>query len=62
MGQDIAYVYKQGKAHQVILSKGLRTASSVQIIEGLNIGDTLLTSGVMQLRDGMNVTISKLEE
>ena len=62
MGQDIAYVYKQGKAYQVILVKGLRTASSVQIIEGLNAGDTLLTSGVMQLRDGMNVTISKLEE
>ena len=62
MGQDIAYVYKQGKAHQVILTKGLRTSSSVQIIEGLNVGDTLLTTGVMQLRDGMSVTISKLEE
>ena len=62
MGQDIAYVYKGGKAHKVVLIKGLRTASSVQIIEGLNIRDTLLTTGVMQLRDGMNVSISKLEE
>lgn len=62
MGQDIAYTYKNGKAHRVVLTKGLRTASSVQIVEGLNIGDTLLTTGVMQLRDGMNVSISKLEE
>ena len=62
MGQYIAYIYKQGKAQQVILTKGLRTASSVQIIEGLNIGDTLLTTGVMQLRDGMNVSITQLKE
>ena len=62
MGQDIAFIYKGGKAQQVILTKGLRTASSVQIIEGLNIGDTLLTTGVMQLRDGMNVSITQLKE
>lgn len=62
MGQDIAYTYKNGKAHRVVLTKGLRTASSVQILEGLNIGDTLLTTGVMQLRDGMNISIAKLEE
>ena len=37
MGQDIAYTYKNGKAHRVVLTKGLRTASSVQILEGLNI-------------------------
>jgi len=59
MGRDIAYVYKDGKAHQVVLKKGMRTASDVQIIEGLNIGDTLLVSGVMQLRDGMPVTIDR---
>lgn len=62
MGQDIAYTYKNGKAHRVVLTKGLRTASSVQVLEGLNIGDTLLSTGVMQLRDGMNVSIAQLEE
>ena len=62
MGRDIAYIYKNGKAKQVVLTKGLRTASSVQIIEGLSIGDTLLTTGVMQLRDGMNVSIEQLQE
>ncbi len=62
MGQDIAYTYKNGKAHQVVLTKGLRTASSVQIIEGLTVGDTLLTTGVMQLRDGMNISIVQLKE
>jgi len=62
MGRDIAYIYKDGKAHQVVLTKGMRTASSVQIIKGLNAGDTLLTSGVMQLRDGLPVVIDYLNQ
>ncbi len=62
MGQDIAYTYKNGKAHRVVLTKGLRTASSVQVLKGLSIGDTLITTGVMQLRDGMNVSIAQLKE
>lgn len=62
MGQDIAYIYNNGKAKRVVLKKGLRTASSVQIIEGLNVGDTLLTTGVMQLRDGIAVDIARVDE
>lgn len=62
MGRDIAYVYKDGRAHQVVLQKGIRTASDIQIIEGLNIGDTLLVSGVMQLRDGIPVVIDQFIE
>lgn len=62
MGRDIAYLYKNGKAHQVTLTKGMRTSSSVQILNGLNVGDTLLTTGVMQLRDGLPVTIDELIE
>ncbi len=60
MGRDIAYIYDNGKAKRVTITKGLRTASSVQIIEGLNAGDTLLVSGVMQLRDGMPVKIETM--
>jgi len=62
MGRDIAYVYKNGKAQQVTLKKGMRTASSVQIIDGLNVGDTLLVTGVMQLRDGLPVIIDNFIE
>jgi membrane fusion protein (multidrug efflux system) len=60
MGRDLAFVYKNGKARQIEIRKGLRTASSVQILQGLQSGDTLLTTGVMQLRDGLDVTISNL--
>ncbi|MDR1459586.1 MAG: efflux RND transporter periplasmic adaptor subunit [Bacteroidales bacterium] len=58
MGRDIVYLYKQGKAEQVVVTKGMRTASSVQILHGLDEGDTLITSGVMQLRNGMDVVIN----
>ncbi|MDR3061849.1 MAG: efflux RND transporter periplasmic adaptor subunit [Dysgonamonadaceae bacterium] len=57
MGRDIAYVYKSGKAQQVELKKGLRTASEVQILQGVSPGDTLIVTGVMQIRDGMPVKI-----
>jgi RND family efflux transporter, MFP subunit len=62
MGRDIAYVYKDGKAYQVEVKKGMRTAASVQITSGLKAGDTLLISGVMQLRDGMPVIIDHIKE
>ncbi len=60
MGRDIAYVYKSGKAHQVELKKGIRTASEVQILQGISSGDTLIVTGVMQLRDGMPVKIDNI--
>ncbi|WP_165024161.1 efflux RND transporter periplasmic adaptor subunit [Dysgonomonas sp. ZJ279] len=60
MGRDIAYIYKDGVARQVTVKKGMRTASSVQILDGLSLGDTLLISGVMQLRDGIPVTLDNI--
>jgi hypothetical protein len=40
----------------------MRTASSVQVLNGLNVGDTLLVTGVMQLRDGLPVIIDNFIE
>ena len=60
LGRDIVYVYKDGVARQVVIKKGMRTASSVQVIDGLNYGDTLITSGVMQLRDGMPTELNSI--
>lgn len=60
MGRDIAYVCSGGKARQVVLDIGMRTASDLQIINGLKSGDTLIISGVMQLRDGLPVIIDNI--
>jgi membrane fusion protein (multidrug efflux system) len=43
----------------VEIKTGLSTASSVQVTDGLSIGDTLLTTGVMQLTDGALVKIGE---
>ena len=60
MGRDVVYVYRNGIAEQVAVEKGMRTQSSVHIVDGLSKGDTLITTGVMQLRPGMEVVIDKL--
>jgi membrane fusion protein (multidrug efflux system) len=60
MGRDIAYIYKSGKAKQVVLTKGLRTESKVQIVNGLHPGDTLVTSGIMQIRDDTPIVIDNI--
>jgi len=62
MGRSIAYVYRDGKAQRVELIRGLRTESSVQVLSGLHQGDTLIVTGVMQLRNDMPVTIDYFVE
>lgn len=60
MGKDKVFLYKNGKAEPVEISKGLRTASEVQVIQGLNVGDTLITSGTLQLRTGLSVILDEI--
>lgn len=58
MGQNIIYTYRNGRAHPTAVTTGLRTESHVQAVDGLSAGDTLITTGVMQLRTGMAVEIT----
>lgn len=61
MGVDKVYLYKSGKAHAVEVKTGLRTDAEIQIIEGLRTGDTLITSGTLQLREGLPVKLDAIE-
>lgn len=60
MGRDIAYLYSDGRARQVELTLGRRGSSHVQVLEGLSPGDTLIVTGVMQLRGGLPVKINSI--
>lgn len=60
MGKNMVYLYKGGVAQQKEILTGLRTESHVQALEGLNVGDTVITTGVMQLRVGMKVAIDNI--
>jgi len=60
MEGEIVYVYKSGKASRTLVTTGLRTASEIQIIEGLNFGDTLITTGILQLRQSLPVVLDSV--
>lgn len=51
------FVQNQGKAQSRKVEIGIRNDSTVQIISGLNDGDTILTNGIMQLRPDMPVSV-----
>ncbi len=55
-GQSIL-VKRKGVVVALPVTTGIRTASFVQILSGLNAGDTVLTTGLMQARPGMTVNV-----
>jgi membrane fusion protein (multidrug efflux system) len=57
MDGEQVFIYKSGKAKSVKVNTGLRTASQIQITDGLKFGDTLITSGIMQLRQNLPVVL-----
>lgn len=61
MGIDKVFVYHSGKAEAVEITKGLRTDKYVQVLRGLSIGDTVITTGIMQLRVGQKVILDAVE-
>ncbi len=57
-GQKV-FVYKNGKAVSVDVETGIRTDKDVQITKGLNEKDTVIISGILQLRPDSPVTVSE---
>ena len=57
MDGEKVFIYKRGKAQSVKVNTGLRTESKIQITEGLKFGDTLITSGIMQLRQNLPIVL-----
>lgn len=57
-GQKV-FVYKNGVAKEVKVKSGIRTADRIQIVEGISAGDTVITTGIMQIKDGSAVKIIK---
>jgi membrane fusion protein (multidrug efflux system) len=57
MEGEKVFIYKNGKAQSVKVITGLRTEALIQITDGLKFGDTLITSGIMQLRQNLPVVL-----
>jgi membrane fusion protein (multidrug efflux system) len=60
MDGEKVFIYKNGKAEQVKVTTGLRTEALIQIKEGLQFGDTLLTTAILQLRHQLPVKLDTL--
>lgn len=51
------FICKDGKARAVPITTGIRTESNIQVLSGLSLSDTLITTGLLQLADGKSVKI-----
>jgi membrane fusion protein, multidrug efflux system len=60
MEGEMVYVFRNGKANSVKVNTGLRTESKIQIVNGLKFGDTLITTGILQLRESLPVVLDTL--
>lgn len=52
------FVMDNGKAKEIEVETGARTDSEVRVLSGIKVGDTILTSGVMSLRNGTPVKVN----
>ncbi|MFN5181920.1 MAG: efflux RND transporter periplasmic adaptor subunit [Bacteroidota bacterium] len=55
------YLYKSGKCQEILIETGTRNEDYVEVENGLKPGDTLLTSGLLQLKQGQNVKLNKVQ-
>ena len=56
------FLMKQGLAQSVEIKTGLRTETHVQILSGLNSGDTIITTALLALKDGAPIQPRKISK
>lgn len=61
LGGQQVFVADGGQAQPRSVETGVRTDSTVQITSGLALGDTVVTSGIQQLRPGLPIRIENVE-
>lgn len=55
------YVMRNGSVEEVRVQTGIRTSDKVQVTDGIAPGDTVLTTGLLQVRAGDAVNITELK-
>lgn len=55
------WIVRNGKADLIPVVTGARTASMIEVLSGLSAGDTVLTTGLMQLKPNMPVKVNITE-
>ena len=58
-GKKVA-IYRAGTASLEDVETGIRDSTMVQIVSGLKVGDTIITTGLMQLKPKSKVSLNKV--
>lgn len=58
---EFVYRVKDNKAIRTNIRTGVQLGNSVEVIDGLQDGDMVLSKGFLGMRDGKNVTIKKVD-
>lgn len=56
-GDKVAYVFQDGKVSRRVVKTGLETAGKMQIMSGIQPGETVVTAGNEKLKEGMEVKV-----
>jgi membrane fusion protein (multidrug efflux system) len=51
------YLFKSGKAVSQMIESGIRTDREVQVEKGIKANDTVITTGLLQIKEGIDVKI-----
>jgi membrane fusion protein, multidrug efflux system len=62
LNRQKVFRYENGRVTQVDVTTGIRTDRSVRVIEGVAPGDTILTTGLLQAREGMDVQLTNVRK
>jgi len=55
---ETVFLSKNNIATKQIIKTGLRTSDQVEITEGINVGDTVITTGLLKIKEGMTVDLN----
>ncbi|MBK7434917.1 MAG: efflux RND transporter periplasmic adaptor subunit [Chitinophagaceae bacterium] len=55
-------LYQSGMTRFVDITTGIRDSALVQVVSGLNAGDTIITTGLMSLKPDIKVEITKINQ
>lgn len=61
MGGKSVWKLENGKAKSVPVETGERTEEKIEILSGVEMGDTIIVTGLMQMRPGISVTVSEFK-
>jgi membrane fusion protein (multidrug efflux system) len=62
LGGKKVFVARNGMAQSVEVETGIRQEATIQVLSGLSEGDTLITSGILQLRNGAPVDLTIISD